>query len=244
MLLLTILLLQACTAATGRRPVILITGADSIIGYTLAEEYAQQGWRVIATCRDPKGATMLQSLADQNTSVTIEALDVRDHLAIDALAGKYADTAIDVLINNEELRPVKESHELGDLDFDVFDEYTAINVIAPLKITESFVEQVAASEYKLIVTITSIDSSLANVQEPGDYFYRASKAAVNIIMVTMAPDLSQRGIAVGLVAPLVPEGNYREVLASQASELRATINTFRGSTSASFKSSAGQQIAW
>ena len=214
----------------------MITGADSDTGYALAEEYAGQGWRVIATCRDPGKAASLRSLADRYDSVTIETLDVRDHQQIDALAAKYAATAIDVLINNEELRPGKAPDEIGGIDFDTFDSYTVVNVTAPLKITESFVEHVAASEQKIIVTITSVDSSLTNVDVPGDYFYRASKAAINIVMVTMAPDLSQRGIAVGLVAPLAPVGSAADIL--------RTINSFSGATSASFKGSDGQPLAW
>ena len=244
MSLFIVLLLQACTLTSKDSSVVMITGADSDTGYALAEEYAGQGWRVIATCRDSEQATMLRSLADRYDNVTIETLDVRDHQQIDALAGKYAETAIDVLINNEELRPGRESNEVGEIDFDTFDLYTGINVTAPLKITESFIEHVAASEHKIIVTITSVDSSLTNVDEPGDYFYRASKAAMNIVMVTMAPDLSQRGIAVGLVAPLAPTGSAAEVLASQAGEMFVTINGFSATTSASFKGSDGQPLAW
>ena len=236
MSLLLVLLLQACTAATSNRSVVLITGADSDTGYALAEEYSGQGWQVIATYRDTEEAAMLQSLADRNENITIEMLDVRDHQQIDALADKYAGTAIDVLINNEELPPGNESGEIGDLDFDDFDAYMAVNVTAVLKMTESFIEHVAASEQKIIVTITSVGSSLSNVDKPGDYFYRASKAAINIVMVTMAPDLSQRGIAIGLVAPLAP--------AESAADILVTINGFSGATSASFKSSDGRALAW
>ena len=244
MSLLLVLLLPACSATTDDGHVVLITGADSDIGVSLAEEYAEQGWRVIATCREPTTAATLQSLADGHATVTIETLDVRDHQQIDALAEKYADIAIDVLINNEELHPGNGKDSIGRLDFALFDSYTAINVTAPLKITESFIEHVAAGEHKIIVTITSVDSSLSGVHEPDDYFYRASKAAVNIVMVTMAPDLSQRGIAVGLIAPLAPAESSSQLMAAQAANMFVVISGFRGATSATLKSSDGNELAW
>ncbi len=93
------------------------------------------------------------------------------------------------------------------------------------------------------MTITSIDSSLSNVSQAGDYFYRASKAAVNIIMVTMAPDLSQRGITIGLVAPL-EQRSGQAGQGPQAHDIFATIEKFSVATSATLKRSDGQELAW
>ncbi len=242
-LLTLVALFQACTLTTADSPVVLITGADNGTGYALVKEYAEQGWRVIATCREPDTATALQSLVKQYANLALEPLDVRDLRQIDALADAYRGIAIDVLINNEELRADDAPGELGALDFEAFDSYTAVNVTAPLKITESFVEHVAASEHRKIMTITSIDSSLSNVSQAGDYFYRASKAAVNIIMVTMAPDLSQRGITIGLVAPL-EQRSGQGGRGPQAHDIFATIEKFSVATSATLKRSDGQELAW
>lgn len=88
---------QAESADTGT---VLITGSNRGIGLEFARQYAELGWRVIATCRNPKTATELQALSKQYSRLVIEQLDVTDHSAIDALADKYRDTPIDVLLNN------------------------------------------------------------------------------------------------------------------------------------------------
>lgn len=221
--------------------VVLITGADSETGLLLATEYADRGWRVIATCADPEIASRLQSLADVYEGFSIEALNVLDHQQVDDLAEKLQKTQVDVLINNAELSPMMKSHELGNLEFSKFDDYMAMNVIATLKITESFVEHVAASDQKKIITITSADSSIMNVREAQDYFYRASKAAVNIVMVTMAPDLSQRGIVVGLIAPDSTGGGAGD---TNTRNIVETIAMFTPETSGSFRRFDGLELAW
>ena len=221
--------------------VVLITGADSDIGLALAIEYVGRGWQVIATCVDPDAAQQLRSLGGRHPSLTIEALDLLDHQQIDRLAERYRQTPIDVLVNNAELAPLKSSPGLGQLEFANFDEYMAMNVIAPLKVTEAFVEHVAASEQKTIITITSADSSITDVKEAQDYFYRASKAAVNIVMVTMAPDLSQRGIVVGLIARPMVEGDSGN---SMARKMLETISSYTPETSATFRRFDGRELAW
>lgn len=222
-------------------PVALITGADSDIGLALASEYVGRGWQVIATCVDPDAAQQLRSLGGRHANLTIEALDPLDHQQIDRLAARYRQTPIDVLVNNAELAPLISSPGLGQLEFANFDEYMAMNVIAPLKVTEAFVEHVAASEQKTIITITSADSSITDVKEAQDYFYRASKAAVNIVMVTMAPDLSQRGIVVGLIARPMVEGDSGNSIARKMLE---TISSYTPETSATFRRFDGRELAW
>ncbi len=41
-------------------PTVLITGANRGLGLEFARQYAGDGWRVIATCRDPGGAADLK----------------------------------------------------------------------------------------------------------------------------------------------------------------------------------------
>src|SRR5690242_11140827 len=50
---------------------------------------------------------------------------------------------------------------------------------APLRVSEAFVDQVARSERKLIVTLTSGMRSIADNTLGGSIAYRSSKAAVN-----------------------------------------------------------------
>lgn len=193
-------LLQATTGFTADAPTVLITGANRGIGLELARQYAGRGWRVIATTRDPAGAAELLALAKQRPSVAIEALDVTDHAGIAALAAKYKGVPIDVLLNNAGISGDGEAGTFGQLDYSVYEKVHAVNVIGPLNMAEAFLPNVAASPQKKIISITSTQGSIAR-STGGGYFYRSSKAALNMVMHSLAIDLKPKGITVGLVSP-------------------------------------------
>ena len=69
-----------------------------------------------------------------------------------------------------------------------------VNSMAPLKMVEAFVKQIARSKRKLIVTITSQMGSIADNGSGGSYLYRSSKAAANMVVKSLAVDLKEQGI--------------------------------------------------
>ena len=81
-------------------PTILITGANRGLGLEFARQYAEDGWTVIACCREPANADELQALAAANDAVTVEQLDVTDFAQIEVLGAKYTGVPIDILLNN------------------------------------------------------------------------------------------------------------------------------------------------
>jgi|GEM_PF-37980 len=193
------------------RPVVLITGSNRGIGLALTKEYANQGWHVIATCRHPEKADILQSLSAKNPHVVIEKLDVTDLSAIDALAAKYKDMPIDVLLSNAGISGGRDVQTLGSFKYDAIDKVMAVNVIGPLKLAEAFVDNVAASKQKKMVTITSTQGSITKTFGIS-YFYRSSKTAVNIVMHNLAIDLKDRGIIVSLISPGMVDTDFMKGL--------------------------------
>jgi len=198
----------AFAAATDDKPfVVLITGANKGLGLEFAREYAQRGWKVIATCRNPKDAAELDALVKEHSNVVIERLDVTDHKRIDELAQQYRATPIDILLNNAGITAGMKEESFGSMQFDRFTEVLAVNTIAPLKMAEAFVEHVAASRKKTIVNVSSSQGSIAQVNRPMTYFYRSSKAALNMEMKNLALELAPRGVIVGLVGPGMTQTN-------------------------------------
>lgn len=186
---------------TPEPPTVLITGSNRGIGLELARQYAAKGWRVIATCRKPDEAAELKTLAAANAKVTVEALDVSDFAAVDALAAKYAGTPIDVLMNNAGITGGAIPQFFGRMQWPVFEEVLRTNTVAPLKMAEAFVKHVESSSQKKIVSVSSSEGSITAVSSPRMYFYRSSKAALNMEMRNLSLQLKKRGIAVGLVNP-------------------------------------------
>src|SRR5260221_7381163 len=78
-------------------PTILPPGASRGLGLEFPRQYAEAGWRVIATCRNPARAEKLRGVAG---TVEIHALDAADFPAVAALAETLGDVAIDVLLAN------------------------------------------------------------------------------------------------------------------------------------------------
>lgn len=174
---------------------LLITGANRGIGLEFCKQYAADGWRVLACCRDPGKADALNKLAARYPDlIKPHALEVTDHAQIEQLARRLADETIDLLINNAGVYPASDKRGFGHTDYAEWMTAFNINTMAPLKMVESFVQQIARSQQRLIVTITSQMGSIDDNGSGGSYLYRSSKAAANMVVKSLAVDLKEKGI--------------------------------------------------
>jgi NAD(P)-dependent dehydrogenase (short-subunit alcohol dehydrogenase family) len=185
---------------------ILITGANRGLGLEFARQYADDEWKVIACCRSPDEADELKSIAADNPEVVIEKLDVADHAAIDALGNKYEGVPIDLLLNNAGIIgpiPIADNIErqyFGSMEYAVWEDVLRVNTFGPVKMAEVFLENVAASEQKKIVTISSTVGSITEMAIPG-LAYASSKTALNRVMTIIAGQVKERGIIIALYCP-------------------------------------------
>jgi NAD(P)-dependent dehydrogenase (short-subunit alcohol dehydrogenase family) len=202
--LLSGLLFATSLPADTAQPTVLITGANRGIGLELARQYAARDWHVIATARDPAAATELHRLEAADPDVRVETLDVTDHAGVDALAVKYRDQPVDLLLLNAAKGPTPQGavRSLTKLDFDEATDSFAVNAIGPMKVAQAFLDSVAASRLKLIVAVSSDSGSLeASVKRPILYHYKASKAALNMYMHTLSFETPRKGITVVMLHP-------------------------------------------
>ena len=174
---------------------ILITGANRGIGLELTRQFAADGWNVIACCRNPDQADALNKLSDQYSAIEMHALDVTDYAQMAKLSGQLKGRAIDVLLSNAGIYGPK-SLGFGEVDPAVWREVLEVNTIAPMMLVQAFVEQVAASQQKLVGIISSKVGSIADNGSGGSYIYRSSKTAVNQVVKSLSIDLAGRGIGV------------------------------------------------
>lgn len=200
-LLASFVLMSAAQAQT-----VLITGSNRGIGLEFAKQYADGGWTVIATHRRDSTPDTLAELEDRFPGVRAERLDVTDHASIDALAEELDGMPIDVLINNAGItgdftRPKPQM--LGTLDYEMAVHFFRTNALGALKVSEAFHANVAASDQKKIVAISSLAGSFEGESggKGGIYWYRSSKAALNMMMVGVAADSKRKGITVALLSP-------------------------------------------
>lgn len=171
-------------------PTLLITGANRGIGLELTRRYAADQWTIIAACRNPQDATALTALKG---NITLEALDVTDYAAVDALAAKYSGTAVDLLLNNAGIYGNRDG-ALKVSDFDTYLQVLHVNSVAPMKLALAFLPHLKQAKAAKIATISSRMGSI-ELGGGGSYAYRASKAAINAGMHNLALDLKSSGIS-------------------------------------------------
>ena len=178
---------------------VLITGANRGIGLQFTRSFLADGWQVIACCRHPEQAAELQSLEAEHTNLDIRALDVTDYAAMAQLSAQLKDQKIDILLSNA--GTYGPSTRFGQVNVSDWRRVFEVNTIAPLKLAELFVEQVAASQLKLIAMLSSKMGSIDDNGSGGGYIYRSSKTALNQVVKSLSIDLAGRGISVVALHP-------------------------------------------
>ncbi len=228
-------------------PSTLITGANRGIGLEFARQYLANCWQVYAACRDPSSASELHRLAD-NHKLRILALDVTDPFSIKAAAAELDGQAIDLLLNNAGVMGAQ-GQTIGNIDYDAWAKVLDANTMGPMRVSEAFVDNVARSDRKLIVTLTSGMGSLTDNTSGGSIAYRSSKAAVNMVMRSMAIDLAPRGITCVVVNPgwvqTAMGGPHAKITpAESVTKLRRLIETLGPLQSGKFFNYDGKEYPW
>jgi NAD(P)-dependent dehydrogenase (short-subunit alcohol dehydrogenase family) len=227
----------------------MITGANRGLGLEWARQYAEAGWRVYASCRHPDEADDLKALADGHPRVSVHRLDVTDGEQLRTLQLDLEEAGIDVLLNNAGVYLDKFMDNLGGIDYDVWLRTFAVNTLGVVRVSEAFIGQVARSEKKLVVAISSHMGSIAEIAAPGNYAYRSSKAALNAAMKGLSHALAPHGIGVLLLhpgwvktrmggpgSPFSPEQSVRG--------MRALVERFRPEMNGRFFRHDGSEIPW
>lgn len=225
---------------------VLITGANRGLGLEFATQYANDGWNVLACCRDPETASELQSLRKTYSNVQIFGLDVGNFDQIDALALQLKNQPIDVLINNAGVYPPS---SFGDSNYEKWALAFKVNAMASLKMAEAFVQHIAKSQLKKMATLSSKMGSVDDNTSGESYIYRSSKTAVNMVMKSLSIDLKPYGISVVTLHPgwvQTDMGGPNGLINAQTSVagLRHVIENLSLKNTGQFVAFDGQAISW
>lgn len=177
---------------------IVITGAGRGIGLELTRQSAAAGDRVFALVCDLSRADALRDLAGAG-QVSVHEADVASDESVRAAAAAIGGEPIDVLYNVAGvLGPVKPELELGASDWGAWSEVLNVMTYGPLRVLQAFLPQLREGS-----KVVSLTSQLAASTWPygGMYPYVAAKAALNRVMRSVAFDLKDRGIVVGVIHP-------------------------------------------
>jgi NAD(P)-dependent dehydrogenase (short-subunit alcohol dehydrogenase family) len=222
-------------------PTVLITGCDTGIGREFAVQYAKDGYAVIATYRDPANRL------PEHASMRHFPLDVTDFAQFAAMKRAIGDAPIDLIVSNAGIG--RDPGRLGALDYRFVHDVLAVNTVGPLKLVETFLDNVAAGSERRIAFVSSRMGSITNNLSGGHYAYRASKAGLNAIARSLALDLFHRGIIVVTLHPgwVNTQGGGAEAaikVEDSVAGMRAVIRRLGNHETGQFMTFAGQPLPW
>ena len=227
---------------------VLVTGANRGLGLEFVRQYAAEGWQVVAACRAPKAARICSNRRRKRWPYPCPAMDVTDVASVQSAAAALDGEAIDILLNNAGVGGLP-GQRIGGLDYAAWAKVLDTNTLGPMRVVEAFLENVAQSRLKQVVTITSGMGSLEDNTSGGSYAYRSSKAAVNMVMKSLSIDLAPRGITFVVVNPgwvRTDMGGSRGTLSAEESirSLRSVIAALRLEDSGKFLNYTGKPYPW
>lgn len=172
---------------------ILVTGASSGIGKSVAIECSKMGATVYITGRnlDNLNKTFLELEGSENVSIVA---DVTNTPELDALV-----TQLPVLDGIVHSAGVSHPTPFPFVNEEIINQTFSVNFNAPVLLNVSLLKQKKINKKASIVFISSISG--VHISSPGGSVYSASKAAINGIMQGMAIDLAGKGIRVNSINP-------------------------------------------
>ncbi len=168
----------------------LILGANRGIGLQLAKQLGERGEQVIAVCRH--GSDELSALPAR----VIDGVELTDSDSLLNLQQQLADLQIDVLVH---VAGILRGDDLDSLSLEQMRQHFEVNTLAPLASLKALRGNLAAGSKVFI--LSSRVGSIADNSSGGNYAYRVSKTAVNMVGVNLAHDLKPYGISVHLLHP-------------------------------------------
>ena len=169
----------------------LVVGANRGLGLELCRQLAARGTQVFGTARDPERVAELQPLA------TVLGLDVEDEPSIAAAAAAVGEAAgsLDLvlhvagLLHDGDLQPEK---KLDAIRPEHLERLFRVNAIGPLLVAKHFHPLLRHDRKAVFASLSARVGSIGDNRLGGWYGYRASKAAQNMFVRTLAVELGHK----------------------------------------------------
>ncbi len=224
----------------------MVTGANRGLGYAIVHELAEHGWDVLALTR----TSAEPADASWPAGVVPVLHDVRSK-STHALTAAVGQRPVDLLVNNAAQGAPHGT--LGAIEADGLLNAVDVNVAGPLRLAQFLLPNLLAAPDPVIVNVSSRLGSVS-AQANGDfadlstsYAYRVSKAAQNMLTVSLAQELRGRvrcwAVHPGKLATAMGQSDASKSPAVAARELRELVDS-GCRTSPRFCSLGGDDLAW
>jgi NAD(P)-dependent dehydrogenase (short-subunit alcohol dehydrogenase family) len=162
---------------------LLLIGASRGLGFALAEEYLKRGWHVVATERVGTASKLHDLLRTAEDRLEIETVDVVHPDQVAGLQARLASRKFDMLFVNAGVKN-DDRETVADVSTDEFIRVMITNALSPMRVVETLQDLVLPSG--TIGIMSSGQGSITNNENGAHEVYRASKAALNMLMRSFA----------------------------------------------------------
>ena len=175
---------------TKRSPVVLVTGVSSGIGRAIAGAFADKGFEVFGTSRNPQNTEPVPG-------VELVRLDVTDDASVNAAISTVVQRAgrIDILVNNAGAGVLGAAEESSIAQAQQLFE---TNFFGLVRVTRAVLPHLRAQRSGRIINISSV---LGFLPAPYGALYSASKHAVEGYSESLDHETREFGVRVSMVEP-------------------------------------------
>jgi NAD(P)-dependent dehydrogenase (short-subunit alcohol dehydrogenase family) len=163
----------------------LIVGASRGLGLAIAEELLKRNWNVIGTVREGKRTKFRDLVEKWKGNLQIQYLDMTIPAQIESLKSNLTGVPLDLLFVSAGVVNDKGMKEtIGGISTEEFVRVMVTNTLSPMRVLEQLTEKVRQGG--VVGVMSSGQGSIGNNENGGNDVYRASKAALNMIMRSFA----------------------------------------------------------
>ncbi|QTD38598.1 SDR family oxidoreductase [Polaribacter batillariae] len=171
---------------------IVITGTSRGIGFELAQQFAENGHRVLAISRNSKP---LKDINHKN--ITVLSVDISNRKDLQKVTNFIKNNwpKVDILVNNAGKLVNKPFTEISSQEFL---EVYKVNVFAVAEITKLTIPYLQKGSH--VVTISSMGGIQGSMKFPGLAAYSSAKGAVITLSELLAEEYKEQQIAFNVLA--------------------------------------------
>jgi NAD(P)-dependent dehydrogenase (short-subunit alcohol dehydrogenase family) len=189
------------------KPVVIITGTSSGIGFETALEFARNGYQVFATMRDISKKSVLDEAAkSENLHLDFVEINVDSDISVKSGITDILTTRdrVDVLVNNAGYGLI------GSIEDSAIEEIQSqfeTDFFGPIRMIKEVLPTMRKQQSGKIINVSSIAGQIGFAMTSG---YVSSKYALEGLTDSLRQELAPNGISLSLIEPGVVKSNFHK----------------------------------